>query len=188
MINSLDTILADKHSGSLTITRKTLAYFRDMVNECNATEQTPQDCYATVLKASKTILKSQPNMALLRRCNTNFLSHFKRVIGADQDKNKSFSAALDKILQLEQEIEKNLKRIATVGSKLITSSNNVMTISYSTIVRQIFINAHKLKKRYQVFNQKRPLHKLPLLLSSKEFAQNSNSELLDFVEHYCRFR
>lgn len=154
MTNSLNKIITDKYSGSLIITKKTLAYFRDVINECIASEQASQDCYATALEASKAILKSQPNMALLRHCNTNFLSFFKRVAGADHDKHKSLSAALDKLLQIEQEVEKNLDRIAVIGSKLITSSNNVMTISYSTIVRQIFVNAHKLRKRYQVFNLK----------------------------------
>ena len=93
-------------------------------------------------------------MALLRRCSTMFLTHFKRILNTEKEKQVILDAAAAKLSEIRKDLEHNIDRIACVGAKLIASSNNVMTISSSTMVNHILVQAHSLKKRFHVYSLK----------------------------------
>lgn len=93
-------------------------------------------------------------MALLRRVNYMLMSTFKRTLATDSPPEDIYKSVLSKLDQLEQEMLQNQKRIIQSGAKLIAASNNIMTISYSTVVRDIFVKAQQLKKRFRVFSLK----------------------------------
>ncbi len=154
MAISIDTIINDKHSGSLTISRNTLELYQEFLNECTAGNEKPEDCYKSIQTASKTILKIQPNMALLRYCSNLFLTHFKRILKAEKEKQAILDTAAGKLSEIRKELEHNIERIAGIGAKLVAASNNVMTISSSTMVNQILLRAHSLKKRFHVYSLK----------------------------------
>ncbi len=154
MAISIDTIMNDKHSGSLTISRNTLELYQEFLNECTAGNEKPEDCYKSIQTASKTILKIQPNMALLRYCSNLFLTHFKRILKAEKEKQAILDTAAGKLSEIRKELEHNIERIAGIGAKLVAASNNVMTISSSTMVNQILLRAHSLKKRFHVYSLK----------------------------------
>ena len=150
----IDTIKNDKYSGSLTISRNTLELYQQLLKECAAGNEKADDCYKTIQAASKSILKTQPNMALLRYCSNIFLTHFKRVLNTEKENQSALNAAAGKLSEIRKELEYNIERIAGIGAKLIAASNNIMTISSSTMVNQILLQAHSLKKRFHVYSLK----------------------------------
>ncbi len=154
MAISIDMILNDKHSGSLTISRNTLDLFKELLENCVEEKTEPQDCFKKVQSVSKIILKTQPNMALLRHCSSLFLTQFKRILKAEDDTRSIIEAALAKLMEIRKELENNIERIGDIGAKLIAASNNVMTISSSAMVNQILVRAHTQKKRFHVYNLK----------------------------------
>lgn len=149
MEQSLDKILSDNHSGSATLARNMLEYFKEILHECSKSETDLDTCFTNLNEESKLIIKSQPNMALLRKTNTLFLSHFKRALQSEN--SEIIPTSLKKIEELQQRISENLKQIAVSGSKLIANSNKLMTISHSANVREIILNAHKKKKRFEIY-------------------------------------
>ncbi len=154
MAISFDTIINDTHSGSLTISQNILELYQELLNECAAGNEKPEDCYKSIQDVSKTILKIQPNMALLRYCSNLFLMYFKRILKAENEKQVVLRAASDKLSEIRKELEHNIEHIAGIGAKLVAASNNVMTISSSTVVNQILLRAHSLKKRFHVYSLK----------------------------------
>jgi len=150
----LDSILEDNHSGSLTITQNAIAFYRAKMEECATAGKPSKDCYEIIQSASKQILKRQPNMALLRRLSYSLTTAFKRTIATNAPKDEIYQSIKKKLDQLESEMLQNQKRIVDSAAKLFVASNNVMTISYSTVVRDIFVKAQDLKRRFRVFTLK----------------------------------
>ncbi len=151
---SLQSILQDNQSGSLTITQNLLAYFANQVQECIHRDEDVQQCYEQLMGISRQILKKQPNMALLRQCNSQFFSHFKRTLKSDKSSLHMFEEILEKIEQIQHKLDENLEQISSSGAKLIAATNNIMTISRSTMVKHVFEKALRQKKRFKVFNLK----------------------------------
>lgn len=147
----LDSIIRDRHSGSATLTQHSISFCREKINACAASSQSPRDCYELIQNTSRQMLKKQPNMALLRRINFMLLSTFKRSLASDSPPEDVYKLVLNKLDQLEKEIIQNQKRIIQSAVKLVASSSNIMTISYSSVVRDTLILAQKLKKRFRVF-------------------------------------
>ena len=69
--------------------------------------------------------------------------------------NKSFnhikSNLINKIKEISDALLEKKNKIAGLGSKLIFNKNNILTLSSSTLIKEIFINARKLKRKFNVF-------------------------------------
>ncbi len=151
---SLQGILQDNQSGSLTITRHLLEFLKIKIQDCIQQNEDAQQCYAMLMDASRQVLKKQPNMALLRHCNSQFFLQFKRILKSEKPSVQLFEDVLGKLDQIRKELDENLEQISSSAAKLIAASNNIMTISHSTIVRHTFEKALGQKKRFKVFNLK----------------------------------
>ncbi len=149
---TLQSILQDNQSGSLAITGNMLLFFKERIQECLDSAIPPEQCYTELLEASRQILKKQPNMALLRHCNGQLFSHFKRTIKSEKSTQEILTEVYEKIGQIQHTLSENLQQISTSGAKLIAAANNIMTISYSTMVQQVFEKALHLRKRFKVYN------------------------------------
>ena len=148
---SLEAILADHQSGSELITRKAMELYKQRLVEGQAAGDDVQGIFDDLVSYSKTLIKSQPNMVLLRRQSTGLTSFFKRIIKSG-NKEEVLTLAVEKVEQMIEEIEENAQKIASIGSKIIASSNKVMTISNSTLVRKIFMTIAAQHRRFDVYN------------------------------------
>ncbi|RQV95189.1 MAG: hypothetical protein EH224_08150 [Calditrichaeota bacterium] len=148
---NIDTIEQDRQSGSNAITQNALEYLKNRLNEEleNSTEldQIFDDLQSNV----KRLLKKHIHMASLRKITNTFFLHFKRILNSDKDRSEILNLAIAKIEQLESDILKNAKKIAQVGSRIIANSNKIMTISNSSMVKELFLTANAQKRKFEVF-------------------------------------
>ncbi len=150
----LESILNDNRSGSLTITKKSFDLFRQIVEEARKNSDDLEAVYKDVQNASKTLVKRQPNMVMLRKTGSNFLNYFKRILKSDKERDEILETIAQKVDQLEEEVDQNINKIAHTGSRIIANGNKIMTLSNSTIVKSIFDTANAQKRRFEVFNLK----------------------------------
>ncbi len=146
------SILSDRHSGSYTISYKALEYYQHLIEKAGSEKTAADGLYEILRDASKTLIKQQPNMALLRWVGTNLLTFFKHLLKSDKEDAEIISTLQEKAKQIKATLENNTQKIAQMGSKVIATSNKVMTISSSTAVKEILLTAEKQKRRFEVFN------------------------------------
>ncbi len=154
MNDALNEILQDRYSGSITIASKTLDYFEKLIAEAEKNNTALDQLFDQVHKASKILIKAQPNMVVLRWLGNHLQSHFKRLMKSENIPNDYYRFLTERIEQLRKEIQGNLEKIAHMGAKVIATSNKVMTISTSTLVREILLTTHRQKRRFEVYVMK----------------------------------
>jgi len=148
---TIDSIMADSCSGSQTIARQMLAYFEQLLNQAGQNGESAEHTYEKLQADSKQLIRRQPNMVLLRRLSTVMLSYYKRLLKSGKNSAHIIAAMKIKLEQVKNELEQNSARIASMGSKIIATSNKIMTISKSTLVQRIFETTHQYKRRFEVF-------------------------------------
>lgn len=151
MGSDLRNIIKDNRSGSITIAKQALKVYRDLVEQAAQRSGDLETLYKSLQDASKTLIKSQPNMVLLRKTGNNLLLYLKRLIKTDNDHQKLFEAIGKKIQSIEEEMDQNIERIAQLGAKVIAPGNKVITISNSTLVSRILLIAEAQKRRFEAF-------------------------------------
>jgi len=147
----ISDILSDNTSGSFTITSKSISTYIEYLEKEKNSKIDLETVFENIQNAAKELVKSQPNMALIRRTNYSFVSYFKRFLKAEKSRQEIMEMMISKLQETEKELNGNLKTISESGSRLITSFNKVLTISNSTIVRHIFEHADKLKRKFEIY-------------------------------------
>jgi translation initiation factor 2B subunit (eIF-2B alpha/beta/delta family) len=147
----LDKILSDNHSGSVILTKNTLQLYRELLKNADVKKIKLEEVYEQFQDISKKILKHQPNMVLLRKSTSTIQIYFKRLAKSDKDPDQVLKAVEKKITAVEKEIESRMEKIAHTGSRIIAPTNKIMTISNSTLVRNIFKTTHNQKRKFEVY-------------------------------------
>jgi len=150
MNDHLDKLLADNQSGSYTLTRNVFATYREYITNFDS-DLTVEDMFDDIHHMSRVLIKHQPNMVLLRRTTNSLISFFKRLLKGEHGREEIKQSLIEKISQIEQDLNENLNNIAVSGSKIIANFNKVMTISNSTAVSEIINAAHEFKRKFEVF-------------------------------------
>lgn len=151
MDSELTRIIEDNTSGSTTLTTKALAYFKTVIEKTKPDEAAIDATYQALHEASKLLVKTQPNMVLLRRTTNGLVLFFKRLLKAEKSNKGILKALQEKTDELEAEISRNIQTIALSASRIITNFNKIMTTSNSTIVRNALERAADQKKKIEVF-------------------------------------
>lgn len=151
MSSDINKILNDNRSGSLTITKMALDLYRSIFKEAKSGSDDLETIYKNLQNASRTLIKHQPNMVLLRRTSNNLLIYFKRLLKSDKEPAYILDTVEKKINLIEQDIDSRVDKIAHDGSRLITNFNKVMTFSNSTVVKKLILAAAAQKKRFEVY-------------------------------------
>ncbi len=154
MNKTLENILNDNYSGSLSLTKKMLDLFRDELKSSAMNAATADDTYKSLQNMAKMLIKRQPNMVLLRKTSNALLLYFKRSLNSDKPLAEVIESIQAKIEALDEELDKNVDTISQLGSKIIANFNKVMTISNSTMVRNILLTASRHKRKFDVFCMK----------------------------------
>lgn len=151
MKKSFENIMHDNHSGSLSLTKKMLNLFREELKSADSNATPADDIYKSLQNMSKLLIKRQPNMVLLRKTSSALLLYFKRSLNSDKQLHEVVESIQGKIDLLEEELDKNVETISQLGSKIIANFNKVMTLSNSTMVRNILLTASRHKRKFDVF-------------------------------------
>jgi translation initiation factor 2B subunit (eIF-2B alpha/beta/delta family) len=147
----ISEILGDNTSGSFTITRNSLTKYIEYLKGETDSKTDLESLFEEIQNAAKELVKSQPNMALIRRTNYSFVSYFKRFLKSEKSRKDVIKMMIAKLQETEKELNENLKAISEYGSRLITNFNKILTFSSSTMVRQIFEKADDFKRKFEVY-------------------------------------
>ncbi|MGD9488791.1 MAG: hypothetical protein AB7W47_12270 [Calditrichaceae bacterium] len=178
MNKTLENILNDNHSGSLSLTKKMLDLFRDELKSSAMNATTADDTYKSLQNMAKLLIKRQPNMVLLRKTSNALLLYFKRSLNSDKPLAEVIESIQVKIEALDEELDKNVDTISQLGSKIIANFNKVMTISNSTMVRNILLTASRHKRKFDVFCMKSHPPDEGALLAEELTKQNIKTTLI----------
>lgn len=151
MDNQIKTIKEDKISGSLLITQHVLKYVSEILSCQIETKSDLEEIFAEIQSGIKTVVKKHSHMVLLRKTGNNFLIYFKRMITSGKDRKEILGQALGRLEHMKTEMTENVKKITHAGSRIIANSNKIMTISNSTLVKEILLTAEAQKRKFEVF-------------------------------------
>lgn len=166
---SVKDIKDDTFSGSFEISQNALYILQDFIDKSKSTnaEKLVDECNAI----GKKIIKSQPNMVNIRRKISSVVYHMKRLLKSNKSADEIKKSSISKIQELIKAAESKKKKIGTIGAKLIFNHSKILTISASSLIKEIFYSAYKLKRKFSVYClESRPNnegHALALELSKK---------------------
>lgn len=102
-------------------------------------------------KIARGIIKTYPNMVILRKNVTGVVYYLKRLVKAKKTSEEVKKSSLAKIKEIVKELEAKKKKIGESGTKLILNQSKILTISYSSHLLEIFKQAIKLKRKFTVY-------------------------------------
>jgi len=149
MGKSVDHIKNDKFSGSFKLSQRSLLLLSDFIEESG--EKTPEKLVEAFSKYAKAIIKAQPNMVAIRKKVTGIVYHTKRLLKAGKSIDEIKLASKEKIENVMNTSDQNRKKIGRVGAKLILNNSKILTISASSLVKEIFMAAHKMNRKFTVY-------------------------------------
>jgi len=145
---NIESIKHDKFSGSFELSQKSLLVLSDFIT--GSKEKNAEKLVAAVNKYAKSIIKSQPNMVSIRKKITVIVYHAKRLVKAGKSAAEIQQASAGKIKEVIKEAEEIRLKIGSIGSKLILNNTRIMTISSSSMIKEMFLNAHKIGRKFTV--------------------------------------
>ncbi len=151
MAINLSEILNDNRSGSFSLTMNTLKLFKQYLNEQKNTQSTIETVFEEIQAATKSLIKYQSNMVLIRKASNTLISYFKKMLKVNNKKNDLLTSLVEKIVLIEEEYQNNIDIIALSGSKIIANFNKILTYSNSTVATNIFKKADFQKRKFEVF-------------------------------------
>jgi translation initiation factor eIF-2B subunit delta len=146
---SLKDVKDDSFSGSFEISQNALLVLLDFIknNKAKKAEKLVEECNAI----GKEIIKSQPNMVNIRRKISTVIYHMKRLLKSKKsidEIKKNSQAKIEEIINVSQTKK---KKIGNIGAKLIFNHSKILTISSSSLIKEIFSAAHLLKRKFTVY-------------------------------------
>ena len=100
---------------------------------------------------ARRIIKTYPNMVILRKNVTNVVYYLKRLVKSNKSAKEIKSSSLAKIEEIEKHLGEKHKKIGESGAKLILNQSKIITLSYSAHIIGIFKQAQKLKRKFTVY-------------------------------------
>jgi len=102
-------------------------------------------------KTVRSIIKTYPNMVILRKNVTSVVYYLKRLVKAEKSAKEVKKHSLAKINDIVNDLEQKKKKIGESGTKLILNQSKIVTISYSSNLIDIFKQALKLRRKFSVY-------------------------------------
>jgi translation initiation factor eIF-2B subunit delta len=149
MGKSIEDLKLDNFSGSFELSQKSLGMLSDFITK--STEKKPEKLIEALNRFAKTMIKSQPNMVSIRKKVTAIVYHTKRLVKAGKSIEEIKQSSEQKIQEIIKAAEDKRSKIGVIGSKLIMNNVKIMTISSSALIREMFLNAHKIGRKFSVY-------------------------------------
>ncbi len=147
----IDDIINDNYSGSMILLQKMVEQLNDELKVAQDIKTTDvEKLYENISECVKSIVRSQPNMASLRKYGFLFTAHFKRLLAQEIEPKSIIIELTHKLKSIEDEIKESVKNISLNVSKILAHMPKVMTISNSTLVRRSFDEAIAQNKHLEV--------------------------------------
>jgi translation initiation factor eIF-2B subunit alpha len=149
MAYTLDEFKKEGIKGSHLTCINALKILREYIKEYNGSDLIAlgEDLNKTV----RSIIKTYPNMVILRKNVTSVVYYLKRLVKAEKSATEVKKQSLAKINEIVNDLEQKKKKIGESGTKLILNQSKIVTISYSSNLIDIFKQALKLRRKFSVY-------------------------------------
>jgi translation initiation factor eIF-2B subunit delta len=146
---SIKDVKDDSFSGSFEISQNALHVLLGFIKNSKTkdAEKLVEECNAL----GKEIIKSQPNMVNIRRKISTVIYHMKRLLKSQKSTEDIKKTSQSKIEEIIKTAEIKKKKIGSIGAKLIFNHSKILTISSSSLIKEIFSSAHQLKRKFTVY-------------------------------------
>ncbi|TFH02292.1 MAG: translation initiation factor eIF-2B [Calditrichales bacterium] len=149
MATAMEELKSNNFSGSFEISQESLSIVNIAIIESRTNDM---DLFLEEISdLSKEIIKSHPNIVSIRKKISPIIYHMKRMAKAGKSLDEIKSTACQKISETISNAADNLVKIGNAGAKLIQTNHKVLTISSSSIVKEILISARKLRRKFTVY-------------------------------------
>jgi len=102
-------------------------------------------------KTGRTAIKKYPNHVTVRKHVTNLVYYVKRSVKSDSDVKELKKKTLARIKEQKDSINNIRERISEAGAKIIFNQNKILTISYSSVVKDILLSANRVRRKFTVY-------------------------------------
>jgi translation initiation factor eIF-2B subunit delta len=145
----IQDIKKDRYSGSFEISQNALRTLLDYIKKNNTkrAQKFVEECNTF----SKDIIKSQPNMVSIRKKVSAVNYHMKRLLKSEKTVDEIKITSASKIEELIKNSEDRKQEIGNIGAKLIFNQSKILTISASSIVKEILYTAKKMNRKFSVY-------------------------------------
>ena len=139
----------DKISGSFEINQHALQLLIDYIVEDK--EKDISTFVENLNSFGKELIKAHPNMVLIRKRVLMIIYHVKRLAKTNRTLDEIKTESLEKIKDVSKTGDLKRKKIGVIGAKLILNQSKILTISSSTLVKEIFFEAKKMNRKFTVY-------------------------------------
>jgi translation initiation factor 2B subunit (eIF-2B alpha/beta/delta family) len=146
---NLDDVINDKTSGSLLVSQKALSLLSVYVDQYDIKEN--NEFAESLASIGKEMISAHPMLVLVRKRISTVVAYAKRIAKSEKTPDEIQQLLLKKIDELIANATQIRKRIGEYGAKLINNNNTIITISSSDLLREVFVAAHKAKKKFEVY-------------------------------------
>lgn len=143
------SVSENNFSGSNEITLKALDELSEFVINNKITQE--ESFGDEINKFGRVLIKSQPNMVTLRKRISNIVYYTKRIIKTGKSIEDIKKQVLLKISETKTDSVEKVKKISELGSRLIFQNNKLLTISSSTLIKEVLLEAYKTGKDFEVY-------------------------------------
>ncbi len=127
-------------------------------------------------KIGRQAIKMYPNSVSLRKQVTAVVYYVKRIVKSDSDIKEIRNKTMHRIDELMEQTANAHQKISEAGAKIILNQHKVLTLSYSTVVKNILLKAHRGKRKFTVYCcESRPLYE------GRQFAEELANEGIQCV-------
>lgn len=142
-------IRKDKISSASTIQRKVLDVIKAYV-------ETPEfyhnrtELLQGLAKFSNALCKAKPLMGGIYTITHTLLRFIEELPKHERNIRLIRTEVLNEIQSIEDTLNQMIVEIENLGPKLIINQNTIFTLSHSTYIKRILLNARKMKKKFSV--------------------------------------
>lgn len=149
MNSTIAEIIKNNQSGSHEIFKSSLLALKDFLkNDKSKNKIVLSDALNDVVR---NLNRAHKNIVILQKNTSAIAYYLKRLAKTDKDINSIKKQTIEKINNLIADSDAKAEKIGALGARLIFNKNNVLTISYSTIIKEILINAKKINRNFDIY-------------------------------------
>ncbi len=149
MKDKIQQIKNDHQSGSHDISKSSLNVLKEFLRDYQKKDINllADDLNIVV----KDLVKSHKNIVILQKKASSIVYYLKRLTKSDRNIDEIKNQTIAKIDELIDDANIKRDKIGELGARLIFNQNNILTISYSSILKKVLTAAKKINRKFEVY-------------------------------------
>jgi len=135
--------------GSYLTTQNALKVIHDSIADFQGNDL--EEFGQALNKLARDLIKTYSNLVTLRKNATAVVYYLKRQVKAGKSLPEVKKYSLAKLNEILNQAATKKAAIGGYGAKLILNQSKLMTLSYSSQLREIILKAHQLRRKFTVF-------------------------------------